>query len=92
MPKKPSLPMRKMMLIVSNLDENHKSIRDLSKQIGVAKSTLHDNLPNYRSKIKQYESWAKNPSLVIIKKVLQLVMVGRLALSAPSTIAGDQES
>ena len=82
MPKKHSLPLRKMMLAVTHLDEEQRSIREVSQLVGVPKSTLHDNIADYRLKIDQFELWLRNPTQFVVRSVLILILTGRCSARA----------
>ena len=55
MPTKHSIPFREKLHAIGLIDAAKQSIRKVSLVVGVAKSTLHDNLANYRREIAAFE-------------------------------------
>lgn len=76
MPAKHSIPLRKELHALALVDAK-QSLRRASKIIGVPKSTLHDNLENYRSDVERYEKYQNPSQRDLMKEILIVSMEGK---------------
>jgi hypothetical protein len=72
MPTKHSMPFQEKLHAIGLIEGAKHSLRKVSTVIGVAKSTLHDNLDNYRKDIAAFEEFQQGSERDLAKDVLLL--------------------
>ena len=76
MPARHSIPLRKELHALALVDAK-QPLRRVSKVIGVPKSTIHDNLENYRSDVERYEKYQNPSQRDLMKEILIVSMEGK---------------
>ena len=77
MPKPITVPFSKQLRALSLIDSDLASVRCAAKNIGIPKSTLHDNLPNFRKELKSYTEWCSSSDEREIRNTLSIVFEGK---------------
>ena len=77
MPTKHSIPFREKLHAIGLIDAAKQSIRKVSLVVGVAKSTLHDNLANYRREIAAFELGQQQSQRALAKDILLVSFEGK---------------
>ena len=70
------IPLRKELHALALVDAK-QPLRLVSKIIGVPKSTIHDNLDNYRSNIKAFERQQLRLDRDLVRDILIISMEGK---------------
>lgn len=76
MPAKHSIPLQKELHALALVDAK-QPLRKVSKIVGVPKSTLHDNLDNYRSDVERFERQHHRFDKDLAKDILSASMEGK---------------
>ena len=77
MPKPITVPFSKQLRALSLIDSDLASVRYAAKNIGIPKSTLHDNLPNFRKELDSYVEWCNSSHEREIRSTLSIVLEGK---------------
>ena len=72
MPTKHSIPFESKLYAIGLLEGAKHSLRKVSSVMGVAKSTLHDNISSYRKDIVAFERYQEQSERALAKDILLL--------------------
>jgi hypothetical protein len=77
MPTLHSIDLRTQLHVVSLVDFKKESIRSVARTVGLAKSTLHDNLGKYRAELARFEERRAGNERILMRDVLSLMFEGK---------------
>ena len=77
MPTLHSIDLRTQLHVVSLVDFKNESIRSVARTVGLAKSTLHDNLGKYRAEVARFEEHRARDERGLMRDVLSLMFEGK---------------
>ena len=86
MPAKNIIPLPKKMHALALIDTQKSSIRNTADSIGIAKSTLHDNLGSYRREVSEFEKWRESSEEGLVRNILSLTLEGKVSSRDSETI------
>jgi predicted DNA-binding protein YlxM (UPF0122 family) len=86
MPKHHSISVELKLHAASLIDLEKQSIRMVANTIGVAKSTLHDNLNDYRNEVKRYEHWFDQSDKNLVRNILLMSFDGVCSSRGSATV------